>query len=96
MRSESLFWAVVAAVGAGFGLLVAFGASGAAIALVIAIGALLYWALGRSMRREVDAHWLAGWVLIGFVAKIAGTFARHYMVLYLYGAGDSLRYYSTA
>ncbi|MGH8915716.1 MAG: hypothetical protein ACRDZM_14520 [Acidimicrobiia bacterium] len=96
MRSESLFWAVVAAVGAGFGLLVAFGASGAAIALVIGIGALLYWALGRSMRREVDANWLAGWVLAGFVAKIAGTFARHYMVLYLYGAGDSLRYYSTA
>jgi hypothetical protein len=87
---------VVAAAGAGFGLLVAFGASGAAIVLVIGIGALLISALGRTMRREVDEKWLATWIIVGFAAKIAGTFARYYMVMVLYGAGDSLRYYAAA
>ncbi len=96
MRSESLFWVLAAAVGGGFGLLVAFGASGAAIVLVIAFGFLLISAVGRTMRREADESWLPRWVVLGFLAKIAGTFARYYMVLFLYGAGDSLRYYSTA
>lgn len=96
MRSESLFWMLVAAMGLGFGLLVAFGASGAALALVIGIGILLFSALGRTMRRDVDAKWLSRWVTIGLLAKVAGTFIRYYMVLYLYGAGDSLRYYSVA
>lgn len=96
MNSESALWALVGAVGVGFGLLVAFGASGAAILLTVAIGTLLISALGRSMSREVDARWLARWVTLGFLAKMAGTFARYYMVMVLYGAGDSLRYYSVA
>ncbi|GEM_PF-3142931 len=96
MRSESALWALVAAVGAGFGLLVAFGASGATIVLTVAIGTLLMSALARSMRREVDAKWLVTWVIVGFLAKMAGTFARYYMVMVLYGAGDSLRYYTVA
>ncbi len=96
MRSESLFWMLVAAMGLGFGLLVAFGASGAALVLVIAIGTLLYSALGRSMRRDVDASWLASWVTLGILAKVAGTFARYFMVQYFYGSGDALRYYSVA
>jgi hypothetical protein len=53
-------------------------------------------ALARSMRREVDAKWLVTWVTVGFIAKMVGTFARYYMVMVLYGAGDSLRYYSVA
>jgi hypothetical protein len=48
------------------------------------------------MRREVDEKWLATWIIVGFAAKIAGTFARYYMVMVLYGAGDSLRYYAAA
>lgn len=96
MKNESVFWVLLAAVGAGFGFLVAFGASGAAIVLVIAIGTLLISAVGRTMRRDVDAKWIATWITLGFVAKMAGTFARYYMVMYLYGAGDSLRYYSVA
>jgi hypothetical protein len=94
VRSEGLLWVLIAAMGAGFGMLVAFGASGAAIVLMIAIGVLLISALGRTMQRDVDSAWLAKWVTIGFLVKIAGTFARYYMVLYLYGTGDSLRYYS--
>jgi hypothetical protein len=90
-------WLLVAAVGVGFGLLVAFGASGAAIVLMIGIGTLLFSALGRTMRREVDGSWLATWVTLGFLAKMAGSLARYYMVNVLYGgAGDSLRYYSVA
>jgi hypothetical protein len=87
---------LAAAVGIGFGLLVAFGASGATIVLMVAIGALLISALGRTMRREVDEKWLATWITVGFLAKMGGTFARYYMVLVLYGAGDSLRYYTVA
>jgi hypothetical protein len=95
VNGESWLWLLVAAVGVGFGLLVAFGASGAAIVLVIAIGTLLISALGRTMRREVDESWLATWVTMGFLAKVAGSFARYYMVNVLYGgAGDSLRYYA--
>jgi hypothetical protein len=96
VNSESALWALVAAVGVGFGLMVAFGASGATIVLTIAIGTLLMSALARSMRREVDTKWLVTWVTVGFIAKMVGTFARYYMVMVLYGAGDSLRYYSVA
>jgi hypothetical protein len=87
---------MAAAIGGGIGFLVAFGASGAAIAVMIAIGTLVISAVGRTMRRDVDALWLAKWVTLGFLAKMVGTFARYYMVMYLYGAGDSLRYYSQA
>ena len=45
------------------------------------------------MARQVDASWLAKWVAIGFVAKLAGTWARFYMVTTIYGVGDSFRYY---
>jgi hypothetical protein len=96
VNGETWFWVLAAAIGVGFGLLVAFGASGAAIVLMIAIGTLFTSALGRTMRREADASWLATWVTLGFLAKMAGTFARYFMVLVLYGAGDSLRYYSVA
>jgi len=96
VKNESVFWVLAAAVGTGFGLLVAFGASGAAIILMIGLGILSISAVGRTMRREVDEKWLASWIVIGFVAKVAGTYARYYMVMYLYGAGDSLRYYSAA
>jgi hypothetical protein len=96
VKNESVFWVMAAAVGAGFGLLVAFGASGAAIILMIGLGILSISAVGRTMRREVDETWLGSWIVLGFVAKMAGTYARYYMVMYLYGAGDSLRYYSAA
>jgi hypothetical protein len=95
VNNESGFWVLVAAIGLGIGLLVAFGASGAAIALMIAIGTLLISAFGRTLRRDVDEQWLAKWIVLGFLAKMAGTFARYYMVMFLYGSGDSLRYYST-
>ncbi|HSO50614.1 MAG TPA: hypothetical protein VLS86_08700, partial [Acidimicrobiia bacterium] len=83
MKNESVFWVMAAAVGAGFGLLVAFGASGAAIILMIGLGILSISAVGRTMRREVDEKWLASWIVLGFVAKMAGTYARYYMVMYL-------------
>ncbi|HVR79346.1 MAG TPA: hypothetical protein VMS99_13265 [Acidimicrobiia bacterium] len=95
MKNESVFWVLAAAVGGGIGFLVAFGASGAAVVVMVIIAALLISALGRTMRRDVDAAWLAKWVTLGFFAKIAGTVARYYMVKF-YGAGDSLRYYSEA
>ena len=95
MKNESVFWVLAAAVGGGIGFLVAFGASGAAIVVMVIIAGLLISAVGRTMRRDVDAAWLAKWVTLGFFAKIAGTVARFYMVKY-YASGDSLRYYSEA
>lgn len=95
MKNESVFWVLAAAVGGGIGFLVAFGASGAAVVVMVIIAALLISALGRTMRRDVDAAWLAKWVTLGYFATIAGTVARYYMVKF-YGAGDSLRYYSEA
>jgi len=76
-----------------FGGLVASGASGGAVAFLAILAALMFGAIGWAMRTPRDASWLPRWVMIGFLVKLAGTFARHYMVAVLYGGGDSYRYF---
>jgi hypothetical protein len=77
-----------------FGLLLGFGASGAAVAFLAILGILLFASVGWTIRRPADAHWLPKWLVLGFAVKLAGTFARFYMVTAFYGAGDSFSYYS--
>jgi hypothetical protein len=76
-----------------FGGLVASGASGGAVASLAILAFLMFGAIGWAMRTTRDASWLPTWVVLGFAAKLAGTFARHYMVAVLYGGGDSFRYF---
>lgn len=74
-------------------VLIANGASGVAVIFFVILGGLLVSSIGRAMRTPIDAAWLPKWVMIGFLAKLAGTFARYYMVAVFYGYGDSYRYY---
>lgn len=95
MRSESAIWGLAIAIALIFGGLVGFGASGAMVLFIAILGGIIMVAIAASMSRPVDAAWLPRWVAIGFVAKLAGTFARYYMVTVFYGGGDSYRYYRT-
>lgn len=94
MRSDGLVWAGAAAGAIAIGVLLGFGASGAAVAIIALGGLLLFAFVGGSIARPVDQAWLARWVALGFLAKLAGTGVRYYMVTELYGIGDSFHYYT--
>jgi hypothetical protein len=93
VRKQGIAWVSIFLAVTAFGGLVAFGASGGAVAFLAILATLTFGAIGWAMRTEVDAHWLPKWVVIGFLAKLLGTFGRHYMVAVLYGGGDSYRYF---
>lgn len=93
MKSDITIWIGIAGLAGGFGALIAFGASGGALALMAILAAVMFGAIGWSMRTDKDADWLPKWIVLGFVAKVMGTLARYYMVAVLYGGGDSFRYY---
>lgn len=76
-----------------FGAMLAFGASGAALLFMAILALMMFGGIGLAMRTEADATWLPKWVILGFLAKLVGTYARYWMVAVLYGAGDSYRYY---
>lgn len=76
-----------------FGAMLAFGASGAALLFMAVLALMMFGGIGLAMRTEADATWLPKWVILGFLAKLVGTYARYWMVAVLYGAGDSYRYY---
>ena len=93
MNSEGWFWILAGLSAIVLGLLVALGASGIGVVLMAILATLLMAGVASTMRRPVDASWLTRWVTLGFVAKILGSYARYYMVQYVYGSGDSLSYY---
>ncbi|MEX1124582.1 MAG: hypothetical protein WEE53_02845 [Acidimicrobiia bacterium] len=94
MNSEGWFWALAGMSAIGLGLLIALGASGAAVLLMAILATVLMAGVASFLRRPVDASWLSRWATLGFVAKIVGASARYYMVQHIYMTGDSLRYYS--
>lgn len=94
LNKDSLPWLVAVGAAAGFGLLIAFGTTWGAIPLLAIVATAAYGAVGSAMRSPSDHEWLARWVLFGFLAKLVGTWARHYMVTIFYEAGDAFRYYS--
>lgn len=94
MKSESSIWVLMGGLAVMFGGLVGFGASGATVVFIALLATVLMVLLGSAMSKPVDAVWLTRWVGIGFLAKLAGTAARYYMVTEIYGVGDSYRYYS--
>lgn len=94
MNKGSLPWAATAAIAAGFGLLIAFGATWGSIALIAIVATIAYGAIGSAMRSQADQDWLARWVLVGFLAKLGGTWARHYTVTIFYEGGDAFSYFS--
>ncbi len=93
MRSEVVSWVTALVLAGMFGAVMAFGVAGGAIWAAAAIGLLLITYGGWSMRSSVDSSWIVRWVVAGYLAKIVGTFARHYMVTVFYAGGDSFRYY---
>ncbi|MDX1469026.1 MAG: hypothetical protein R3258_06760, partial [Acidimicrobiia bacterium] len=93
MSKQAIAWISTFVAVVAFAGLVAFGASGGAVAFVVILMTLAFGAIGWSMRTEADESWLATWVIIGFIVKVFGTLARHYMVAVLYGGGDAYRYF---
>lgn len=94
MRSDIAVFGAAATAAIMVGVLIGSGASGVAVIFFALLGLGLMASIGRAMRIPVDAAWLPKWVILGFLAKLAGTFARYYMVTTFYGVGDSYRYYS--
>ena len=94
MRSDRFIWVGAATAAIAVGVLLGFGASGAGVVIIALGGVLMFAFIGGSMARVADRTWLARWVALGFLAKLAGTGARYFMVTELYGVGDSYRYYS--
>ena len=94
MKNEGWLWAVAGVSAIGLGLLLALGASGAGVLLLAILGTLLMAGVATFLKRPVDAAWLTKWVTLGFVAKIVGAYARHFMVENVYGSGDSIAYYN--
>lgn len=93
MKTDLVVFTVATAATVMLGILIGSGASGVAVVFFAILGAFLMTAIGRAMRTQDDSSWLAKWVIIGFIAKLAGTYARYYMVTTIYGVGDSYRYY---
>lgn len=87
------WWATAAAAVTAFGAMIGMGASGAGAVVFLALSAVGVSTIAHWMRSDADRSWLVGWVSLGFLVKLAGTFARFGMVRYLYGYGDSLSYY---
>ncbi|MGH3649399.1 MAG: hypothetical protein ACRDU9_01720 [Acidimicrobiia bacterium] len=93
MNRQTASWLAAGISAAGFGSLIAFGASGAAIVFMAILATLMFGGIGWAMRTDSDAAWLPRWVVLGFLAKLAGTLARFWMVAVFYEGGDSYRYY---
>lgn len=95
MKAGTLVLVVAALAAVAFGYLLAFEPNMAAVAVIVFIGGVVFAAVGWKMRRPGDAAWLPRWIMIGFVAKVAGTIARYLMVTVVYheGLGDSYQYY---
>jgi hypothetical protein len=90
------WWVPAAVVVAGFGVLVGIGAQGAGAVVFLALAAVVLTMVARAMRTPADFDWLPRWIALGFAAKLAGSFARFAMVRWIYGYGDSIRYYRAA
>jgi hypothetical protein len=63
------------------------------VLILIVFGIVFGW-VGKAMSSKVDQSWLPRLVVWGFIAKMAGSLARFYMVTVLYESGDSFRYHS--
>lgn len=86
-------FAPAALLAVGFGLLIGLGGSWRGFGIIAILAALAFAMIGFRMRTDDDAGWLPRWVLIGFLAKLFSTWARHWMVAVLYGGGDAFRYH---
>ena len=93
MKSPALIWILSAFGALIFGTLVAFGSSRASVIFIALLATGMFGGVAWAMSRDADRSWLFIWVLLGFGAKLVGTYGRYYMVTVLYGGGDSYRYY---
>jgi hypothetical protein len=93
LNRQTASWIAAGVSAAGFGTLIAFGASGGALAFMAILALTMFGGIGWAMRTTDDASWLPRWVVLGFLVKIIGTGARYWMVAIFYGGGDSYRYY---
>jgi len=93
MSESRVIWIVAVVSALLFGYMVAFGTSGAAVMFMALLATLMFAGVAFAMRTRDDAPWIFKWVVFGFMAKLAGTWARYYMVTEFYGGGDSFRYY---
>jgi hypothetical protein len=93
LSKNLLPWLTASLIAAVLGVPIAFSTSWGGFVLIALLFTVIFGAIASAMRTEADHDWLLKWVALGFVAKIVGTLARHYMVAVMYGGGDSFRYY---
>ncbi|HKX76653.1 MAG TPA: hypothetical protein VJR05_14825 [Acidimicrobiia bacterium] len=92
---ESFAWIgailVIAAAGGAIGAGVDLGT----VTIAVAFGALVFW-IARRMTRPEDKRWLVKLMMLGFVAKLAGSVARYLALVLVFGSGDATGYHSYA
>ena len=64
--------------------------------LLVAVGIVVTVRVAPRIAIDSDRKWITTLLVLAFVAKMAGAFARYLMVTVLYGAGDSYGYYDRA
>jgi Dolichyl-phosphate-mannose-protein mannosyltransferase len=90
---EPLVW--ILGVGAVVGAAAALGAGVdiGSILLVLFFAVLVSFIAGR-MASKADRTWLLGLVLLGFLAKVAGSIARYLALVLVFGYGDATGYHA--
>lgn len=90
---------IVLGAGAGLTALIAFtltsGAVPVHLVVFAVVGLAVTYLVGKAMATEVDRSWLPGLLVAGLVAKLAGSWARYFVLVEVYGGvGDALGYHS--
>ena len=64
--------------------------------LFVAVGIVVTVRVAPRIAIDSDRKWITTLLVLAFVAKMAGAFARYLMVTVLFGTGDSIAYYERA
>ena len=92
MRERSV-WILMGLFALGVSGLLGLGMGGIVVLVITPLLVLAMAGLGRMMSRPTDQQWLTMLVVLGFVAKLAGSGARYYVIRHVYGGGDAFGYY---
>ena len=92
MRERSV-WISMGLLTVGVSALLGLRLGGIVVLVITPLLVLAMAGVGRVMSRPADHDWLTTLIVWGFVAKLAGSGARYYVIRYVYGGGDAYGYY---
>jgi hypothetical protein len=90
---EGSLWLAGLALTGGLSYLLAQGAEEAGTAVVAMLAFAAVAVLGRIIARPVDQGWLPKLIILGFLAKLVGSYARYYAITVIYRSGDAITYH---